>query len=248
MPDRVPLTVVIPTLNEGAQIADCLRTTAWADQAIVADAGSTDDTAAAAERAGAKVIRCPGMTIAGQRNAAIAQARNAWVLALDADERVTPELAREIAGVLANPRHQAYAVRRRNHFLGKPIQRAGWGSDWVTRLFRRERRFVERRLHESLEPVADLGRLQKVLDHMPYRDLTHYLEKLDRYSRWAADDLADRGRRPRLRDLVLKPPARFIRMYVVQLGFLDGWRGAVLCGLAAVSVFMRYARLWERTR
>jgi glycosyltransferase involved in cell wall biosynthesis len=248
MPDRVPLTIVIPTLNEGAQIAECLRSAAWADEVIVADAGSTDQTAAAAERAGAKVVRCPNMTIAGQRNAAITQARNPWVLALDADERVTPELAKEIAGVLANPKHQAYAVRRRNHFLGKPITRAGWGSDWVTRLFRRERRFVERRLHESLEPVADLGRLVQVLDHMPYRDLTHYLEKLDRYSRWAADDLADRGRRPRLWDLVLKPPARFVRMYFLQLGLLDGWRGAVLCGLAAASVFMRYARLWERTR
>jgi hypothetical protein len=118
----------------------------------------------------------------------------------------------------------------------------------VYRLFRRERRFVERRVHEALEPVADAGRLAHPLDHAPYRDLAHHLGKVERYARWAAQDLAERGRRARLADLLLRPPARFLRMYVLQLGLLDGWRGAVLSGCAAWGVFLKYAGLWETGR
>ena len=90
-----------------------------------------------------------------------------------------------------------------------------------------------------------MGRLRAPLEHVPYRDLAHHLEKLERYAEWAARDLADRGRRARVTDLVLRPPARFVRMYVLQLGLLDGWRGALLCGFAALSVFLKYARLYE---
>lgn len=240
-----PVTVVIPTLNEAAQAPECVGHLGWADEVLVADGGSTDGTPALALAAGARVLSGTWASIAAQRNAGIAEARNEWVFALDADERIGPDLADEITRVIAAPAHQAYAVRRRNVYLGREIRRAGWGSDWVTRLFRRDRRFVERRVHEALEPVADAGRLRTRLDHVPYRSLAHHLAKLDRYAEWAARDLADRGRRPRLSDLVLRPPARFVRMYVFQLGLLEGWHGVVLCGLAAVSVFLKYARLWE---
>jgi hypothetical protein len=115
----------------------------------------------------------------------------------------------------------------------------------VVRVFKRTSRFVERRVHEALERQSDVGRLRAPLDHVPYRNLEHHLEKVDRYAAWAARDLADRGRRARVTDLVLRPPARFFRMYVLQLGLLDGWHGALLCGFAALSVFLKYARLWE---
>src|SRR5881628_2662112 len=248
MASRAPVTIVIPTRNEAAQIAECVGQLAWAAEVIVVYASSTDGTAELARGAGASVIQRGGPTIAAQRNAGIAAASHEWVFALDADERIGPELAAEVARVVTAPGHEAYAVRRRNVYLGKAITRAGWGSDWVVRLFRHDRRFVERRVHEGLEPVADVGRLGAPLEHVPYRDLSHYLQKLDRYATWAAEDLAARGRRPRLSDLLFRPPARFARMYLLQLGVLDGWRGAVLCGLAAVSVFLKYARLWERSR
>ena len=243
-----PVTVVIPTLNEAAQIGECVRHLDWAGEVIVADAGSLDGTVDLARGAGATALTGAWPTIAAQRNAAIAAARHAWVFALDADERVGPALAAEIAQVVANPRHEAYAVRRRNVYLGREIRRAGWGVDWVYRLFRRERRFVERRVHEALEPVPDAGRLMNQLEHVPYRDLTHHLSKVERYAVWAARDLADEGRRPRLTDLLLRPPARFLRMYVLQLGVLEGWRGAMLCGCGAWGVFLKYARLWELER
>ena len=250
---RTPVSIVIPTRNEALQIGECVRGLAWAGEVIVVDGASADGTAESARAAGARVLNgaragTGGQTIAAQRNAGIAAAAHEWVFALDADERIGPELGAELAATVAAPAHEAYAVRRRNVFLGRTITRAGWGEDWVVRLFRRERRFVERRVHEGLEPVADVGRLGAPLEHVPYRDLSHYLQKLDRYATWAAEDLAARGRRPRLSDLLFRPPARFARMYLLQLGVLEGWRGAVLCGLAAVSVFLKYARFWERSR
>jgi len=253
MVSPVPITIVIPTRDEAAQIAECVRQLAWAGEVMVVDGGSTDDTAALARAVGASVIECDGRTIAGQRNLGIAAASHEWVFALDADERIGPELAAELARVVAPPAppgmaHQAYAVRRRNVYLGKPITRAGWGRDWVVRLFRRDRRYVERRVHEGLEPVADVGRLAAPLEHVPYRDLAHHVSKVDRYSAWAAADLADQGRRARIADLLIRPPARFVRMYLLQLGLLDGWRGALLSGFGAMTVFLKYARLWERAR
>jgi glycosyltransferase involved in cell wall biosynthesis len=251
MTPRAPVTIVIPTRNEAGQIGECVGALGWAGEVIVVDGGSTDETPRLATAAGAQVldgkaVPCP--TIAHQRNVGIAAATNDWVFALDADERVGAPLVAEVAATVAAPMHEAYAVRRRNHFLGRPVGHGGWGSDWVVRLFRRNRRFTERKLHEALEPVPDMGRLATPLDHVPYRDLSHYLQKLDLYSGWAAEELAARGRRPRLNDVLLRPPARFVRMYLLQLGVLDGWRGAVLCGLSAASVFLKYARLWERSR
>ncbi len=245
---RTPLTVVIPTLNEAGQIAECVRHLDWASEVIVVDAASTDGTVELARAAGARVLNGAPNRIATQRNAGIAAASHEWVFALDADERIGPDLARELERVVAVPTHDAYAVRRRNVYLGKTMTHAGWGTDWVVRLFTRDRRYVERRVHEGLEPVGRLGRLAVPLEHVPYRDLTHHLQKLGRYAAWAAADLAERGHRARLLDLLLRPPAQFVRMYVLQLGLLDGWRGAVLCGLAGVSVFLKYARLWELHR
>ena len=243
-----PLTVIIPTLNESAQIAECVRHLTWSGEVIVSDGGSSDGTVAAARGAGARVIESAATTIAGQRNEAIAVAKHEWVYALDADERIGIELARELAAVVSSPRHEAYAVRRRNVYLGRTMRYAGWGTDWSVRLFRRERRFVERRVHEGLEPVTDGGRLQVPVEHVPYRDLTEHLDKLSRYAAWGAQDLWDGGRRAWVGDLLVRPPFTFFRTYVLQLGILEGWHGVVLCGLAAVSVFLKYARLWELQR
>jgi hypothetical protein len=130
-------------------------------------------------------------------------------------------------------------------YLGRVLHHGGWSNDWVVRVFRGHQRFIERRVHEAIQPQRDVGRLSATLDHVPYRTLGHHIEKLDRYATWAARDLADQGRRARLADLLLRPPARFLRMYVLQGGVLDGWRGVLMGGLTAVNVFLKYARLWE---
>ncbi len=247
-----PITVVIPTLNEAAQIAACVGHLRWADEVLVADGGSSDGTPELARMAGATVLEVPGVTIAAQRNAAIGRARNRWVFALDADERIGPELAAELtqlAGDGANgARHEAYAVRRNNVYLGRLMRHAGWGDAWAVRFFQRDRRFIEKRVHEGLEPVRDVGRLVYPLAHTPYKDLSHHVRKLVQYAEWGAADLKDRGRRARVADLVVRPAWQFFRTYFLQLGLLEGWRGLVLCGLAGVSVFLKYARLWDLER
>src|SRR5256886_8339140 len=185
----VPLTVVIRTLNEEGQITAALEALRWADEVIVADGGSTDRTVELVRSHGAAVIEVPGESIGLQRNAAIARARNEWVLALDADERVTDALREELARVLAAPAHHAYRVRCENYFLGRERKRGRWGRDWHVRLFRRDRRFSEDRGHESLEAVSDVGDLSGPIRHVPYRKLTHHLPKMVVYARWGAKEL-----------------------------------------------------------
>lgn len=249
-PRSVPVTIVVPTLNEASQIEECVDHVRWADEVLVADAGSADETVARARALGAAVLERAGPTIAAQRNAAIAAARHPWVFALDADERFSDELVGEVAGVVQAPRHQAYQVRRRNLHLGKELTRGHWGRDWVVRLFPKERRYVERRVHEHLEPVADVGSLNGTLTHSPYRDLAHQLEKMNRYAEWGARDLYDRGRRASLWDVSGRPFGRFLRAYLLQGAILDGRYGLVASGLGAYTAFLKYAHLWalERAR
>lgn len=242
---KLPLTVVTPTLNEAAQIAGALDALGWADQVIVADGGSTDGTVAIARAHGATVVELRGQTVGAQRNAAIAQARNPWVLALDADERVTDALREELAAVLARPAHAAYRVRCQTFFLGRERKRGRWGREWHVRLFPRDRRFGDDRVHERLEAVADVGTLTGCLQHTPYRDLTHHLEKMLVYARWGADTLHARGRRASTWDLTIRPVWRFVRDYLVYGSCLDGRYGVVTSVLTALSGFLKYAYLWE---
>jgi glycosyltransferase involved in cell wall biosynthesis len=244
----LPVTIVIPTLNEAEQIADCVRQLAWADETIVADAGSTDGTVALARQAGAVVLERTGPTIAAQRNAAIARARNAWVFALDADERFTADLREELAVTLTNPRHLAYRVRRRNFYLGGELRRGHWGRDWVTRLFSRECRWRERRVHETLEFEGEAGILRGALLHSPYRSLAHQLEKMNRYALWGAQDLYERGRRASAWDICARPLGRFVRAYLLQGAMFDGRFGLVASALGAYTGFLKYAHLWALER
>ena len=246
-PATLPLTVVIPTLNEAKHLTELLPSLGWADEVIVADGGSTDDTVSIARRLGARVVEVRGRTLGAQRNAAIEAARNEWILALDADERVTDALRGDLAAVVATPTHQAYRIRFQNMYLGRERTRGRWGRDWHVRLFRRERRFVDARVHPDLEPIADVGTLRGTIRHVPYRDLTHHLEKMIAYARWGAEELHARGRRARLWEVAMRPWWRFMRDYLVHRSFLDGTYGFVASALTAYSVFLKYAYLWNMT-
>ena len=248
MPATIPLTVVIPTLNEADQIGELVTSLSWAGQVLVADGGSSDDTVTRARGAGATVLESTGPTIAAQRNAAIAVASNEWVLAVDADERVGDDLKQELTKVIASPSHAAYRVRRRNYYLGVELTRGHWGRDWVTRLFTRERRYVERRVHENLEAIANPGLLSATLLHNPYRDLAHQLEKMERYARWGAQDLFDKGDRASFWDLAGRPFGRFLRAYLLQGNIMDGKFGLTTSMLGAYGNFLKYAHLWALER
>jgi glycosyltransferase involved in cell wall biosynthesis len=246
---RAPLTVVIPTLDEARQIAECVTTLGWADEVIVVDAGSQDGTAERAATAGARVLDGVAPGIAAQRNVGIAAAGNEWVFALDADERIGPALAAELAEVVAAPRHEAYRVKRRNLFHGRVLGRGHWGRDWVVRLFRRSRRFAGKAAHPGLAIAENLqGELRNELDHTPYRDLRHHLDKIITYGRMSAADLAAQGKRATFSDVALRPAFRFWRDYLLEGGIFDGRLGVIHAGMSAASVFFKYAFLWEHQR
>lgn len=250
-PDHgIGVSVVIPTLNEAAQIREAVNELSWANEVIVVDGGSSDETACLAEKAGARVIVVTGSTIAAQRNAGIQAARNRWILALDADERVTAQLRAEISQIVAgrNPTHAAYRMKFRNHYLGRELQHGPWGRDWHIRLFTNERRYVGHRVHEHLEPIDDVGTLTGPIVHHPYRDLTHHVTKIVKYARWGAEDLYAQGRRARMRDLWGRPAWRFFRDYVVYAGWRDGSVGFVAAVLSSFAAFLKYAFLFSRSR
>lgn len=239
---------MIAARNEAANIEACVASVRWAREVIVVENDSTDDTIELAKRAGATVMSHPFTTIGAQRNAAIERATSDWILVVDADERGSPALGDEIRGVVARPEGcDAYRVPRRNFFLGREVKHGGWASDRPIRLFRSTLRYNASRVHEHVDVNGQIGELSEPLAHSTYTSLDDYFEKLDRYSRWWAEDRYERGRRAGPLAVVFRPPARFVSMYLLRGGWMDGGAGAVLCSLAAASVMAKYARLWAKS-
>ncbi len=243
------MSVVIAARDAADHIGDCVASVVgWAHEVIVVENDSTDDTVERARAAGAAVFSNPFRTIGAQRNAAIARATQPWILVVDVDERCTPELAAEIPRVLLSPEREAFRVRRRNFFLRREISYGGWDRDRPVRLFRAGLRYDERQVHEHVVTPAPPGELAAPLLHYPYDSLDEYFEKFERYSRWWAEQSYARGRRTSALAVLVKPPARFVSMYLLRGGFLDGAAGLVLAVLAAMSVAAKYARLWALGR
>ena len=229
----------------------CIDSIRWAREIIVVENGSTDGTASVALHAGAQVLQEPFTTIGGQRNAGVERASCEWILVVDADERGTPELATEVADIVAGKAgatSRAYRIPRRNFFLGREIRHGGWENDKPVRLFSSLFRYSANRVHEHVETQGAVGELKSALLHAPYASIDQYFEKLDRYSRWWAEDRFERGRRVGAATVVFRPPIRFLSMYLFRGGWLDGAAGAVLACLAATSVMAKYARLWAMGR
>jgi len=244
---RPLLSVIIPTFNEEEILPRCLESVGFADEILVVDSFSTDGTLEIARAAGARVVQREYGYSAQQKNWAIPQARHEWVLLVDADERVTADLRDEIRRTLdGGPAADGYWIRRVNHFLGKRIRFCGWGTDRVIRLFRRDvSRYQDRQVHAEIDLPGPLPVLTHPLEHHTFRSFGQYWRKLDLYSEWGARQMYLEGRRPGGVQLLLRPMGRFIRMYVLRLGFLEGAHGVVLSLLGAFTVYLKYARLWE---
>jgi len=242
----IAVTAVIPTLNESAQIEAAIGALSWLDQVIVVDGGSTDDTVAKAQAAGACVLRLCDTTIGSQRNAGIELARNQWVLAIDADERVDPTLREEIARVVDSPADpSAYGFRFKNEYLGRELKHGPWGRDWHIRLFTREQRYSATKVHEGLQVEGNVGSLSGAMIHRPYRDIAHHAAKIMKYARWGAEDLQAKGRRPSIWALVTRPAWRFIRDYIIYSGWRDGIQGFIAAVLSSFAAFLKYAFLFD---
>jgi len=242
------LSVTVITLDEEERLRACLESVAWADEIVVVDAESHDKTVQIAREFTDHVLvrRWPGY--AAQKNTALAEATGQWVLSLDADEVVSPALRADIEAVLRDgAAADGYAAPRRNIFWGRWVRHGGLYPDWQLRLFRRGRgRFVERAVHESVVVDGPVLRLRGHLEHRSYRDVADFLARANRYSTLAAEEWIRSGRRVGAVDLALRPLGRFLSMYILHAGFLDGWRGFLLAVLYAYYVAMRSAKAWER--
>jgi glycosyltransferase involved in cell wall biosynthesis len=231
---------VIPVRDEAFQIADAVSALDWAAEVIVVDGDSNDQTGLIARKAGATVIDAGAVTIGAKRNAGIQAARHRWILALDADERVTDELRQRIERIVSAPDHSAYRIRFRNFFLGRELTHGNYGRDSHVRLFTNDRRYTEAHVHEHLTAVEDIGEIDEPIIHRPFRDFPHYIRKVVLYARWGADDIRVRGRRVGYRDVLVRPAWRFVRDYLLRGSFLDGFPGFLVCAYAGVGTFLKY--------
>jgi glycosyltransferase involved in cell wall biosynthesis len=250
---KANLSVLVPAGNEEHNIVACLESVRWADDVVLVDSLSTDRTVELARPLADRVLQREYGNSASQKNWAIPQMGREWVLVVDADERVTPELRAEIEAIVAKPWKEgepvAYRIWRDNHFLGKPVRFCGWQNDSVVRLFRRDKcRYQERHVHADIVAEGSTSKLKGRLKHFTFRSFDQYMAKFDRYTSWAANDRAKRTKRARWHHLTLRPLARFLKQYVLKQGFRDGMTGLIICKLAAHSVFMKYAKLWEMER
>lgn len=244
------LTVTIITLDEAAHIEAAIKSVAWADEIIVVDSGSSDDTVALAAKAGARVESRAWTGWVDQKNYAATLASYHWILSLDADERVSPELATELRTVLAaDPPHGAYRMPRVTFHLGRWIRTTDFYPDYQARLYdRRRARWRGGYVHESIEADGAVGQLTHELQHFSFTDLADHLDRLNRYSTLAATQLYESGRRASAVGLLVHPAAAFLRNFVLRRGFLDGGVGLTLSLVNAYGVFLKMAKLRERQR
>jgi glycosyltransferase involved in cell wall biosynthesis len=245
------LTVTVITRNEAANIEAALASVAWADEIVVVDSDSTDDTAAIARRHTAQIESRPWPGYSAQKNYAASRAAHDWILSLDADERVTPALAAEIQALLATePPRRGYRVPRISHYLGRWIRGTDWYPDYQLRLYdRRAGEWNGRRVHESVHLKAGApGQLRHDLQHYPYRDISHHLATIDRYTTLAAEQMAAEGKTPSIAGVAVHPPFAFLRNYVLRGGFRNGSAGLIVSALNSYYVFLKLAKARELHR
>jgi len=245
------VSVYVIAYNDEPNMRACLDSVAgWADELIVVDSHSTDGTAHIAAEYTDKVFQHEFKGFGRLRNEAMAHASHDWVFSLDTDERATPELRDEMRRVIGSPdAAAAYFVPRKNYFLGRWIRHCGWYPDYrQPQLFRRARmRYRDEAVHEGFETTGRIGYLSQHVVQYPFRDIDHYLMKMDRYTELMAARMIEEGRRCNAFQLVSHPCFTFLKMYVGRAGFLDGMPGLILSGLYAYYTFIKYAKFWEST-
>ncbi|MBF0550991.1 MAG: glycosyltransferase family 2 protein [Deltaproteobacteria bacterium] len=243
------LSVNVITLNEEKHISACLESLSFADEIVVVDGGSQDKTVELARQYPVKIYENPWPGFGPQRRLAMDKSTGDWILWVDSDERVTPELRAEITSVLqGNDRGKAgFYLPSKNYFSGRLIKHGGWSKDFKLRLFKRDKAVItDRAVHEDVIPDGDLGKLTCPLIHYSYDSISDFVLRMDRYARLSAEEYMQQGRRIGLLGMLFRPLYTFFNMYFMRAGFLDGYHGLVLAGLYAAYTFTKYAKLREK--
>jgi glycosyltransferase involved in cell wall biosynthesis len=242
----IPVSVVIAVKNEELNIEDALGSVSRFSEIIIVDDFSTDSTISIARKYTNNIYQIKWQGYARQKQSGIDKASMPWVLVLDADERVTKALADEIGAAVKGAEYSSYYIPRKNFFLGQWIRHGGWWPDYTLRLFRKESAHMEQReVHEKIVADGKAGYCKNPLEHYTYREISDYIKKMDTYSNLAAKELHKKGAPVRLYQLVIKPPFTFLRMFLFQQGFRDGFNGFVLAVLYSFYTFLKYLKLRE---
>jgi glycosyltransferase involved in cell wall biosynthesis len=240
----MPLSVTLITRDAAGQLADCLASVAFADEIVVVDSGSSDDTVELARHRGARVLQHEWLGFGPQKQFAVEAASHDWVLCVDADERVSPELREQIVSELKAPRGFVYAIPRRNRFLGRWLRHGEGYPDWSVRLFHRgHARWGSEPVHEKVVSRSPVLKLSGDLLHDSAETLEKYLDKQNRYTSLQAEAMHAEGRRANTAQLTISPVLRFFKYYVLRLGFLDGVPGLVHIAIGCMNSFNKYAKL-----
>jgi glycosyltransferase involved in cell wall biosynthesis len=245
---KYPITAIIPSYNEAHNIVEVLKSVDFCDEVILVDSNSTDNTVALAQPYFDKLLTREYIHSASQKNWAIPQATNEWILLVDADERVTPALKDEIIQLipkLDTNGHAGYWMGRRNFFMGKQVRYSGWKNDKVIRLFKKSNcKYIDKHVHSEIEADGTVGWLENKLLHYKYVSIDHHVSKLQRYASLQARDFDQKVGKITLFHVVVKPFWGFFKHYIIQLGFLDGFVGFSIAYLRSYGIFMRYVKLW----
>lgn len=240
------LSVTIITHNEEKNIVRCLDSLQWADEILLVDSYSTDNTLAIAEAKGARIVKTDWLGFGKTKGFAVDQTKNDWVLSIDADEEVSQELAEKIKLVLDAPKFNSYVIKRKSFYLGKMINYCGWNSDYPLRLFNKQfGNFNTKEVHESVIIDGHRGKINEYILHYTYPTIESHIAKMNRYSEISANDLLEKGKSYSPIISVLLGVNKFLKMYLLKLGFLDGSVGFTLCFNSAYGVYLKYIKTWR---
>jgi len=243
----IKISAVIITKNEEQNLKNCLGSLDWVNEIVVVDSGSIDRTLQIAEEFRTKIIQTEWLGFGKTKQLAVEQASNDWVFSIDADEVVTPELKERILKLLENEMQiPGYRIRRSSFYLQKLIRHSGWDTDYPKRLFNRKSgKFSDDMVHESVQVEGKMGIIEEPLLHFTYPTIESHIRKMNRYTTIAAEAMFAKGKKVSIFGALVRAKLKFLKMYIIRAGFLDGWAGLILALNSAYGVFLKYLKLWK---
>ncbi len=242
------ISAVLIVKNEEQNIKRCLNSLLWVDEIIILDTGSTDNTIQICQQFNCKIYYSKFLGFGETKKKAVSYATNNWILSIDADEEVSKELQKKIQTILSNDsKYYGYKIKRKTFYLGKIINHCGWSNDYPLRLFNKKKgNFNQDIVHEKIIINGPVSQIEEALYHYSYPTLSNHIKKIELYSTLGAQKLIEKNKSPNILDLIFRPIIKFIKMYIIKLGFLDGKEGLILSIMSSFSVFLKYAKFFEK--